>query len=810
MAMCGAFQPGFECYGGAYVELAAADASAEACITACKAQGAGGCCWYHDQYVGGCQWVAGGTEVDVGGPTARSAARCAGPLPAPEQLHVALGESPDALLVQWAAANYSAVVDPAFSRPALRFRLLRDAGEEEALWSILDVDHVASGPGPYAQFRSTLTGLEPAREYEYNVGWLLGNGTSAVDPPGESWPLAAAVVAVPPNDPAYLPAFAFFGDLGWTDNQILPLLGEECAARTLDAVVLFGDMVYFDDGENENSFMRDLSALSVSASASVPVMVSPGNGDYDNGLYSRYKAQFAMPGWQDTHSLWHSFDMGPAHVVGINTEALEFERDATVKERMLAWFADDMAAANAPQARAARPWVIVHFHRPAYTTGSYDAKPYEMFEPLMVRYGVDAVFAGHIHNQERTLPVANSTLVPSPDPARPYTDARAPVYFVSGNPGNAEETNTWFKGFDPWTAWRSYHYGYTRLSFPNTSALTVEFVATNLGGATTDSVTMVKSHCNAMPLAPADGADAGDASRRRRADGGKAARRAALQQRWRERDSQDGPVPAAQVAALTDLFHATGGATTWVRSDNWLAPTDPCDATAPWYGVSCTRVTERTLPHLWNASAARGVTALQLAANGLLGTLPDSLGTALGPSLQYLELGSNQLRGELPQSLLSGMPRLHTLYVEPRTDEVVDKLTGTLPAGMGDADGLPNLRFLGLSRNALSGDIPPSFGKLPCYVTGASGGSTESADPSVAGHVACLIWLRNNSFTGTVPDEMCRLAWGEVYLKDNTQMSLCPVPCLYASYFDLAESCKTNCTKCQGWSEFGEKRMTAL
>jgi len=105
-----------------------------------------------------------------------------------------------------------------------------------------------------------------------------------------------------------------FGDLGWND-------GEECRGGAIDAVVLFGDMVYWDNGENENSFMRDLSNLT--ADGAVPVMTSPGNGDY-GGNYSRYKAQFGMPGWDDesgTGSLYHSFDIGRAHIVGINTES---------------------------------------------------------------------------------------------------------------------------------------------------------------------------------------------------------------------------------------------------------------------------------------------------------------------------------------------------------------------------------------------------------------------------------------------------------------------------------------------------------
>lgn len=115
----------------------------------------------------------------------------------------------------------------------------------------------------------------------------------------------------------------------------------------------------------------------------------------DNAKKTRYKAQWSMPGWETTRSLYHSFNIGRAHVVGINTEAIEYGvPDKGEKAAMLEWLENDMAAANAPAARAARPWIVVHFHRPAYSTGNTDAVPYTIFEPLMYKYGVDAVFAG--------------------------------------------------------------------------------------------------------------------------------------------------------------------------------------------------------------------------------------------------------------------------------------------------------------------------------------------------------------------------------------------------------------------------------
>eukprot|EP01065_Artemidia_motanka_P032095 TRINITY_DN39147_c0_g1_i1.p1 TRINITY_DN39147_c0_g1~~TRINITY_DN39147_c0_g1_i1.p1 ORF type:complete len:718 (+),score=191.25 TRINITY_DN39147_c0_g1_i1:78-2156(+) len=675
--------------------------------------------------------------------------------PMPQQQHVAYGETTDAMVVQWAAPGVLRDLPKA---------VLKYAVQGSDAWTELTPQHTAEGPGKYVQYRAELTGLaQNGTAYDYVVGW---EGSS------EQGPVSHFVSQQRSADwPARL---VMFGDIGWTDDQVLPYLRDECAAGAVDMIVIFGDMVYWDNGEHENSFMRDLSSMS--GNGSVPVMVSPGNGDY-GGNYSRFKLQWTMPGWQDVQSLWHSFNIGRAHVVGIDTEALEHASDVAVKKRMLAWLEADMAAANAPEARAERPWIVVHFHRPAYSTGGTDAVPYEVFEPLMYKYAVDLVFAGHVHNQERTLPVFNKTLMAGPDPTHPYTNANAPVYVVSGNPGNAEETNIFERGFDPWTGWRSYHFGYSHMLVQNTTHLSVDFLSTNLGGQITDSFTMVKdATCNFGEMCSRTAAPAGTAPTSSPAT--RAAR--CVAQQWAE-DSASEP-PAAQISALKDLYTATGGEK-WTRNENWLVG-NPCSATKPWYGVSCVRITEQTLPSLWNSTGAvaGGITAVHLASNNLRGSIPQGLGEALAGSLQLLDLSSNFLVGALPGSLVRGMPFLHTLYVEPASDSEEFKLTGTLPEDMGLASGLPNLRYLGLTRNALTGKIPESLGSLPCTVTSASPSS-----------VACLFWLSSNNLTGAIPRSLCNATYGEVYVAGNELT--CPRPCVHVAYASWP-TCSQPCKPC--------------
>lgn len=64
---------------------------------------------------------------------------------------------------------------------------------------------------------------------------------------------------------------------------------------------------------------------------------------------------------------------------------------------------------------------------------------------------------------------------------------------------------------------------------------------------------------------------------------------------YRSTTQSHSPTPSQPYPqALIALYHATDGQH-WNRSSNWLAG-DPCSADRPWYGVSCARVTERTLP----------------------------------------------------------------------------------------------------------------------------------------------------------------------------------------------------------------------
>lgn len=91
-----------------------------------------------------------------------------------------------------------------------------------------------------------------------------------------------------------------------------------------------------------------------------------------------------------------------------------------------------------------------------------------------------------------------------------------------------------------------------------------------------------------------------------------------------------GVVPAAECAALVDLFNATNGPG-WTNRDGWLAPESaPC----AWYGVTC---------------AAGRVVEVRLPANNLRGSLPAALGRL--SAVTVLDLRANALFGPIPPSI---------------------------------------------------------------------------------------------------------------------------------------------------------------
>ena len=249
--------------------------------------------------------------------------------------------------------------------------------------------------------------------------------------------------------------------------------------------------------------------------------------------------------------------------------------------------------------------------------------------------------------------------------------------------------------------------------------------------------------------------------------------------------------------ALELLFETTGGSG-WKRSDGWLSDPELDD----WYGVT--------------ADSLGRVTALDLAHNGLNGTLPSNLGHLR--RLTILRIGDNALSGRLPVSL-AGAPLREFSYVDtdlcapsepwfqawlnaipsqrgtgaecaPLSDREIlvalyEATDGTnwenddnwlTNAPLSDWHGVETdasgrVSRLDLADNDLTGPIPPVLGSLSGLVRlSLDENNLRGPIPATLGGLAWLTMLKidESRLTGSIPPELGNLGRLErLYLDEN-------------------------------------------
>ena len=185
-------------------------------------------------------------------------------------------------------------------------------------------------------------------------------------------------------------------------------------------------------------------------------------------------------------------------------------------------------------------------------------------------------------------------------------------------------------------------------------------------------------------------------------------------------------VNVSEQAALTALFHATGGEN-WTDNTNWLTDRPVSE----WHGVQTDNLGR--------------VTRLVLNENNLIGSIPAELGSLT--YLTTLRFETNDLTGPIPPELGS-LVNLVDLWLSR------NRLTGPIPPELGSRT---SLRYVSLSENELSGAIPPELGSFT-NLTNLSLGTNNLTGPipQELGALVNLTELRldDNRLTGTIPPEL--------------------------------------------------------
>mmetsp|Transcript_114752 Transcript_114752/g.297389 ORF Transcript_114752/g.297389 Transcript_114752/m.297389 type:complete len:586 (-) Transcript_114752:110-1867(-) len=229
------------------------------------------------------------------------------------------------------------------------------------------------------------------------------------------------------------------------------------AAMAPGAVLLAGDLAYANGYYPRwDSYAQLAEALSTA----VPIMTCPGN--HETGFleaFQSYKARYPMPAAASgsTDPTYWSRDIGPAHVVSLNTYAGTNPSSAQYR-----WLEEDLATRFD---RRRTPWLVVMMHAPWYNSNTKHVRESEPMrgdmEALLYSFGANIVLSGHVHSYERTAPMYNNA-----------SDPCGATYLNLGDGGKGMANVKWLPGESgapqpEWSLFRQASFGAGQLELVN-------------------------------------------------------------------------------------------------------------------------------------------------------------------------------------------------------------------------------------------------------------------------------------------------------------------------------------------------------
>ncbi|HJV49098.1 MAG TPA: metallophosphoesterase [Geothrix sp.] len=322
-----------------------------------------------------------------------------------------------------------------------------------------------------------------------------------------------------------------FGDAASGSREQVALAKAVAAAKP-DAVFIVGDLVYGRGraAEYRDHFFPVYNGGEVPLMRQVPFLGVPGNHDVpfrdwpDASAYFAYWSQplngpvlkpgeaGAAPVSAGVHDAMvaaagpafprmasFSFDYGKAHWTVLDSNVYADWESPKLK----AWLEADLKAAQGTA------WRIVALHHPLFQSALSHSEDQWMrpLSPLLERYGVDLVLAGHVHNYQRTAPIRfrPTKAVPRGRPVpgdftvdesfdgRTATRPKGIIHIVTGA-GGAELYDPWQTdvrtSWQPWTrALVSDRHSFTVLDI---DAKTLKLRQLDAEGRELDAITLTK------------------------------------------------------------------------------------------------------------------------------------------------------------------------------------------------------------------------------------------------------------------------------------------------------------------------------
>lgn len=299
-------------------------------------------------------------------------------------------------------------------------------------------------------YRATLTGLTPDQPTTYQ----LWRGNSPVGAP-------RAFVTPPTRGPFQ---FAIVGDSRGASEAAQKVAAAMTATKPA-FVLHVGDLTTRGTAAEMDvdvfGVYRDLMASS-------PLYPTPGNHDLTNGP-EPYLSAFVLPrnGPAGLEERAYSFDWGDAHFVSIDAYSPYAPGSPQYQ-----WLEADLLGSN-------KQWKFAFLHIPLYSAGGHgsDEALRAALAPLFEAAGVDAVFTGHDHHYERSVPVADGQAA--------AVGQRGVIYYVVGGGG----APLYPAGQGWWTAASASRYSFLSADLRGCS---LTLTALDEMGAAFDSVTIDK------------------------------------------------------------------------------------------------------------------------------------------------------------------------------------------------------------------------------------------------------------------------------------------------------------------------------
>ncbi|KAG0166853.1 hypothetical protein DFQ30_006647 [Apophysomyces sp. BC1015] len=315
--------------------------------------------------------------------------------------------------------------------------------------------------------------LEPATVYQYQVGTVATNSTETTWSPIYEFHTQS-------DDDTF--SFLATADVG-TDNAVaVPHLIQYAKTHKYDFVTLSGDQAYNMadfNGEKGDEYMNFAQQLY----ARLPYLGAPGNHESAYN-FSHYKNRFNIVPYETSKfadSMTYSFDYKSLHLISFSTE-IYFEGTDDEIRTATNWLEADLQ--QAVQNRHIRPWIILSTHHPVYCSSNTEdcegrsalirdgllsadnGAHWGGLEDLLLKYKVDVYLSGHVHNYERTYPVAKGLTT-----STSYHNAPSFFQLLVGNGGQPEGAVPFNKTgpYPDWSVVRYGGYGFSTIKVSPTS-----------------------------------------------------------------------------------------------------------------------------------------------------------------------------------------------------------------------------------------------------------------------------------------------------------------------------------------------------